>query len=47
MLVLMSMLMPHTILHFFVLSFVLACAYAFIASKDQTLGGFQIAYNKH
>ena len=43
----MSMLMPHTALHFFVLSIVLACAYAYIASKDQTVGGFQIAYNKH
>ena len=35
MLVLMSMLMAHTSLHFFVLSFVLACAYARVASEDQ------------
>ena len=34
-LVLQSMLMSHTSLHFFVLSFVLACAY--IASEEQTL----------
>ena len=34
-LMLQLMLMSHTSLHFFVLSFVLACAY--VASKEQTL----------
>ena len=34
MLVLMSVLMSHAILHFFVLSFVIACA----ASEDRSLG---------
>ena len=35
MLVLISMLMSHTSLHFFVLSFVLACVYAYVASGGQ------------
>ena len=35
MLALMSVLMSHTSLHFFVSSFVLGCAYACVASVNQ------------
>ena len=38
MLMLMSMLMSHASLDFFVLSFVLPCAYAYVASEYQALG---------
>ena len=34
-LMLMSMLMSHASVDFFVLSFVLPCAYAYVASEDQ------------
>ena len=37
MLALMSVLMSHTSLHFFVSSFVLGCAYACVASVNQAL----------
>ena len=37
MLVLMSMLMSHASVDLFVLSFVLPCAYAYVASENQAL----------
>ena len=37
MLVLMLMLMSHASVDFFVLSFVLPCAYAYVASENQAL----------
>ena len=36
-LMLMSMLMSHASVDFFVLSFVLPCAYAYVASENQAL----------
>ena len=36
-LMLMSMLMSYASVDFFVLSFVLPCAYAYVASEDQAL----------
>ena len=36
-LMLMSMLMSHALVNFFVLSFVFPCAYAYVASENQTL----------
>ena len=36
-LMLMSMLMSHASVDFFVLSLVLPCAYAYVASEDQAL----------
>ena len=41
---LMTMLMSHASVDFFVLSFVLPCAYAYVASENQALQFYSILF---